>query len=279
MVPSTPAIYQDIDWAALRQNAMARKAWKSKGPEQWDAKAKSFNSRNRKNDYVDLFLSHLPKDDSCSVLDIGCGPGTLAIPIARRARRVTAVDFSPEMLKILERHAEEEGLDNITTVCAAWEDDWRDYGIDTHDIAIASRSMGVYDLHSALKKIDAISARYVFLTDRAGATPFDEGAFEAIGRPFEPGPDYIYTVNVLYTMGIYANVSILEIDKHATFNNLEDAFASYAWMFQDLSPEEQGALRDYVKSRVVRRGSDHVTVKRKTPIRWALVWWEKPKNR
>lgn len=50
-------------------------------------------------------------DPSWSVLDIGAGPGTL--PLARRAKRVTALETSLAMVKRLKRHVGEEGLSNI----------------------------------------------------------------------------------------------------------------------------------------------------------------------
>lgn len=42
-----------------------------------------------------------------AVLDLGCGPGTLAIPFARAGMRVTAVDPEPEMLAACEAAARE----------------------------------------------------------------------------------------------------------------------------------------------------------------------------
>ena len=50
------------------------------------------------------------------VLDIGAGPGTLAIPLAPQVREITAVEPGAGMVEILKDHAEQDGIRNITCV-------------------------------------------------------------------------------------------------------------------------------------------------------------------
>ena len=108
---------------------LAQKGWKRKGPKEWDTKAQSFSSRTKHNDYTNLFIQELPLEPSLSVLDIGSGPGTLALPIAKRVHNVTAIDFSEGMLDILNQQAKDEHTSNIKTVHCSWEDDWHNKGI------------------------------------------------------------------------------------------------------------------------------------------------------
>ncbi len=275
MTHSAPKIYADIDWTTLRANALAQKGWQEKGPGEWDKKARSFAGRNKSAAYIDLVLEHMVLDPSFTVLDIGSGPGTLAIPLAKRVDSVTAIDFSPGMLDTLETLAREEQVGNIRTVQCAWEDDWQEKGLQPHDIAIASRSIGVKDLSTALSKIDRYATRYVFLTDRIGSTPFEEGAFAALGRPFSPGPDYIYTLNTLYSMGIHPNVTILNLERDVPYPSLAEAMQSYSWMFGDLTGPESLALERYLTGKIICAEGDRVTIRRDSPPRWALIWWAK----
>jgi 2-polyprenyl-3-methyl-5-hydroxy-6-metoxy-1,4-benzoquinol methylase len=60
---------------------------------------------------IDAGLS--PQFAPMSVLEYGCGPGRLALPLARRPGSVTAVDRSPVMLDLARREAERHGLGHI----------------------------------------------------------------------------------------------------------------------------------------------------------------------
>ncbi len=48
------------------------------------------------------------------VLDLGCGTGSLALELAPHVAHVHAVDISGEMIRIGERKAEAQGIDNVT---------------------------------------------------------------------------------------------------------------------------------------------------------------------
>lgn len=270
---SAPQSYSEIDWALLRSNALAEKGWKSKTSSDWDQKARSFAGRNTGAEYSDLFVSSLPLRPEYSVLDIGSGPGTLSLPISRKVASVTALDYSKGMLDTLESIAKQEEITNVKTCLCAWEDDWHDKGIVPHDIAIASRSIGVKDLHAALKKINSFGSKYVFLSDRIGSTPFDSGAFDAIGRPFQPGPDYIFTLNILYTLGIHPNIKVLRLAQENTFRDMDHAVEAYRWMFKDLTIKERSLLEQYLIKQTVAKDEGQVTIRRSSPPEWALIWW------
>ncbi|MBU3937517.1 MAG: class I SAM-dependent methyltransferase, partial [Proteobacteria bacterium] len=144
--------YQDIDWEDMWREARAHKSWKKKKSSDWDRRASSFAERNIDSPFVAQFISHLHIEPEWSVLDVGSGPGTLAIPLSNRVRSVTAVDYSAAMLNELDKRAKGAGQENITTIQASWTDDWQTMGIPRHEITIASRSLSVDDLKGALRK-------------------------------------------------------------------------------------------------------------------------------
>ncbi|MBU0961365.1 MAG: class I SAM-dependent methyltransferase [Proteobacteria bacterium] len=267
--------YNDLDWHRLWQNARELKSWTAKGPADWDKKAASFAVRNTSSPYVELVLQRLPLDKATSVLDAGSGPGTLSIPLARQVQSVTALDYSRGMLDVLEKLSHEQDLDNITTVLASWDDDWKKLGIKQHDICIASRSLSVDNLRAALRKLNSYARSYVFIADRISPTPFDPDAFRAIGRPFRSGPDYIYTINTLYSMGIHACVDIISLEAKISFDSIETALESYTWMFKELTAKEEKKLQNYIISNSAPDNNGNIILNRTHPPRWALIWWKK----
>jgi len=271
-------ILADIDWNLLWQNARKQKSWSSKGAADWDKKAKSFASRNTGSPYASMLLAKLPLTPDLTVLDMGSGPGTLAFPLAAKVRSVTAVDYSAGMLEALRKTAETENIENIQTIQGAWEDDWQQLGIIPHDIVIASRSMAVADLHSALQKLNEYAKGYVFVADRIAPTPFDPGAFAATGREFQSGPDYIFTINMLYSMGIHPSIDILQLEQDIVFADMEEALQNYGWMLKDLTAVEMVALEKYLTSRIIHTTGTQITIRRQHPPRWALIWWKKENN-
>ncbi len=92
---------KDLDWGLLWQQANSKKGGRRKQSTDWDQKADSFAHRTVHSVYTDRFIQLLAPKPDWSILDIGCGPGTLALPLAQHTQKVTALDFSGNMLDIL----------------------------------------------------------------------------------------------------------------------------------------------------------------------------------
>ena len=266
---------KDLDWNKLWQDARQQKSWKKKGKKDWDKRAAGFAKRNIDSSYADRFLQLAQPEPHWRVLDIGCGPGTLALPLATKVQAVTAIDFSSAMLEELNKRAAEQGITNITTIQASWTDDWHQLGLPAHDVVISSRSLSVVDLRSALEKMNTWATEKVFIADRVGSGPFDPDLFAALGRNFEPGPYYIFTVNLLYQMGIHPKIEYIEIDQSKTFDSRDDAIASCRWMFDDLSPADEQKLAAFVDARLERNEAGTYHLRRSSQVKWALLSWEK----
>ena len=60
---------------------------------------------------VDFLVERLDLRAGTRVLDLACGRGRIAIPLARRGCRVTGVDLSPRSLELAERDAQAAGVE------------------------------------------------------------------------------------------------------------------------------------------------------------------------
>jgi len=77
---------------------------------------------NFQKERIAFFLARLMPLEGARVLDIGCGPGVLSIPMSLAGARVTALDRSEAMLEVLKSMAKKNGADKISTLHLSWEE-------------------------------------------------------------------------------------------------------------------------------------------------------------
>lgn len=93
-------------------------------PSFWDKKASSFSEYAAGTGYAEEFMKIMDIDPDWTVFDMACAGGTLAIPLAGRVKRITAVDFSRNMLSVLKWRCVENCITNVDVIHGRWEDDW-----------------------------------------------------------------------------------------------------------------------------------------------------------
>ena len=106
-----------------------------------------------KNNSTKAILSHLDLQPGMHVLDFGCGPGRLTIPMARQlspSGKVTAFDIQPAMLERTRLKALQENLNNIEFVQGAAGEG--KLGSNQYDRAILVTVLGEVPNRQALMK-------------------------------------------------------------------------------------------------------------------------------
>ncbi|NTV77374.1 MAG: class I SAM-dependent methyltransferase, partial [Methanothrix sp.] len=211
------------------------------------------------------------------VLDIGAGPGTLAIPFAGKVVHVTAVEPAEGMCSVLKEKMAEFGRENIDIVQKRWED--VDVARDLQppfDVVIASFSLGMPDIRAAIEKMMQASSRYIYLYHFAGPTSWDRQWQELWqklhGRAYQPGPKSDVLYNVLYQMGIYPNVSAFRLEHNQPYASLDEAVGALAPQAQAETEEQKAVLREYLRGAM--REEDGTLVMPGSSIR-VKMWWEK----
>ncbi|NTU89953.1 MAG: class I SAM-dependent methyltransferase [Actinobacteria bacterium] len=272
-------LFHGIDWGA-EWIAAQKVRRKPDSAEYWDGRAHAFKEQAGQSAYLETFLDFAALREGETVFDMGCGSGTLSIPLAKQGHDVIAADFSPKMLEYLEQEARDEGLTNIRTVLAAWEDDWLAAGIEEVDVVVASRSIAVADLEAALKKIDAMAKRRVCITVSATDSPrYDRILWDAIGRPAYQNHDYVYCMNILFSMDRRPELRYIDSFKVVEYATYEDAVASIRLPLHEMTPEEELLFGTYCKEHIVQTKNDggHLIWTRnyRQYTSWAFISWNK----
>ncbi len=98
---------EPIDFASMYREHKATTDFKGKTSSDWDEKSADMAQSTINSPYVNDFISRMNLTGDEVILDIGCGPGALSIPLAKRVKEMIAIDFSAQMLEELRslRHA------------------------------------------------------------------------------------------------------------------------------------------------------------------------------
>lgn len=236
----------------------SRHSSRNKNPvkgEFWDDLAEHYDRSVRKNPWnTDRDIIQLDLNPDHTVLDIGAGNGRLSVPLAQKVKWVTAVEPSSSMIRYLERNMKEAGLVNYDCIQNTWEETPVPEDTGTYDLVISAFALDFFDLQSALEKMDQAASEKVYIFWFAGRK-HDDGLVDYIrgaGGKRQQGnsglPDYIFVLNILHDMGIYADLSIEEYEWHYPYRSIEEAVSQAVQMGRigvddrDMAAEYYGSM-------------------------------------
>ena len=217
----------------------------------WTKKSARYDNKDVRNLYAEAFLELADIQPGETVFDMGCGTGALAVPLALGGHEVYAADFSEGMLAKLAENMQVRGAESITPIRMSWEDDWQSCGIEENmaDVAIASRSIAVHDLESALDKLTRVARRRCCITLTTGTSPsIDPHILRAIDVPVSPTRDFVYAFGILAQKGFEPTVDYIHSTRKDTFDTQAEALEDFTRMI-DLSnpsmpaPEREAAVQ------------------------------------
>jgi SAM-dependent methyltransferase len=259
----------DIDFAQLYRRDVQRVNRLEKTAEYWDGRAPAMSLRGPDSQYARQFVARLDFAGCATLLDVGCGPGTIALLAASQLEHVYGLDYSPGMLAVFAEEARARGLSAVTPILRSWDDDWA--GVPVCDIVVASRSTAVPDLEAAILKLDSKARKRVYISYPADGNLPGDAVRSAIGRTDGSSPDYLSVVGILHHLGLHPTLDYLTTEnRFASCASFIDFLAKVTDLLGPLSAVEVDRLRTFFHESGERA--------RQEPTRWALFSWEAGKT-
>jgi SAM-dependent methyltransferase len=270
-----------INWEELRQLTMPPgppRAREGDTGNMWDKSADMYNRMARmEKTYTLNQINAFETAKTDTVLDIGCGPGRISVPMAQRAKSVTSIDSSEKMLAYCRKNAQEAGVANLNARLFDWEKAVAGENLEQHDIVIASRSPGMSDI----QKISSFARKYVVVIAWANAPniPMIIGdLFKGIDEARKLPPmrmdrriGYNVTYNIIYDAGYDPNVRIVTDGFTADFTTREQAYAEL-WQLRELPGDIPPVFKQNADKWLTENKNGSFTFRRET--RSFVIWWE-----
>ncbi|MBR3112696.1 MAG: class I SAM-dependent methyltransferase [Methanobrevibacter sp.] len=261
----------DVDWLGFWAERLEGKVNKD-----WDAAAPGFYKRTKKDDYNNALFDMLILDENDSVLDVGCGEGSITIPLSKKVGKVIGIDSSPKMLEYLEKRAVENNANNIETILKPIEE-IRYEEIGDVDVVVCSRSLNaIIPLDEVLLELNKIANKYVFITIFGPENKKIEKDFDKeLGIKTEDFPDYNYFFNILFNLGIYPNIQRFDLNNYREYDSIDEAMDNGKFRLDLYNDEEKELLREYLERILTfdEKTKKYYNVKDKAD--WIMVWWKK----
>jgi SAM-dependent methyltransferase len=190
------------------------------------------------------------------VLDIGAGPGTIALSLAKKAAHVTAVEPSPGMAAFFREQIDLENAHNILLINKPWEAVDADADLlPPYDLCFASFSLGMLDLQESVLKMIGVTAKTIVLYWHAGPQPFDEDAAALLpllhNKKHYPVPESSIIFNLLYRMGIYPEIKVIRDSAPQVYESFDEVFEHYTRSYHAATNEQRALLAQYLRTKFI----------------------------
>jgi len=239
----------------------------------WEKLAPNYSLNNNLYVEIPIIGKTLLKliDKNSSVLEIGSGSGNFTIPMAEKASKVLGVEPSKAMIRAANERVKTVNLKNIEFINCKWEKYIQETMVDT-TVSINSLYR-IKDIELALKKMDLSAAKRCIIV-RSIIRPKLYKLYEDQNVAYRKCNDYIMMPNILWKMGICANVNYLSQKCTQIYSSLEEVKNEFKRDLDEAIYLENWhwLLDTFIK--VAKRDSNLGYIYEST-VCYTLVWWNK----
>ncbi|WP_094605216.1 hypothetical protein SPSIL_032890 [Sporomusa silvacetica DSM 10669] len=264
-------------WDQYRQTGNKRKPDPKAWVEFWNHFSERYAKHNDDNrqthqDIIDNLAGQGTVKPGDTLLDIGCGPGTYALPLAAKGVKVTGLDTASKMLATLQNAAAKAGLSDTINILKA---DWSDLPSEpAYDVAFAAKSPAINDYNS-LMKMTRVARKVCCLIGFAGRQDLDlrRLLWEQLLKEPAPGPsfDIIYPLNVLYQEGYRPNLTFYSYShtEQEPLVYLLEHYTRYFAMLGVSGPNVEDSIRGFLQERAI----DGLCIEQSNTT-VGVMWWK-----
>jgi 2-polyprenyl-3-methyl-5-hydroxy-6-metoxy-1,4-benzoquinol methylase len=191
----------------------------------WDRRARNYHHATKETvTHNPLFLKlRAEVTPQTTLLDVGAGTGRFALALAPQAKQIIAVEPNASMLAYLQQEALTKNISNITCIPTTWQDAPADV---QGDIVLCSHVLyPIWDIDTFLLKLRATTRHICYIYMRAialDALTADLWQYFHGDKRCLP-PAYIHALDVMYELGIYANVEVVPAPVSPRYDTLDRA--------------------------------------------------------
>lgn len=210
-----------------------------------------------------------------TIMEIGPGWGNFTMELADCCDTLTCVDISEDVLQYIDRTARELGKKNIFSICSKWENM---SGTENCDVVFGYNCFyRMLELKECLRIMNRTATRLCIVGMSVdGMTPYDLELKTALGaRIVHDKKDYIHFVNILYQMGIDANVKVVPLEKELVYPGWAETVRSVMARVRDADMllAEHGEEVEQILKKYFKEAADG-TCRYRLSYRGTLVYWE-----
>ncbi|HSW36089.1 MAG TPA: class I SAM-dependent methyltransferase [Candidatus Limnocylindrales bacterium] len=238
----------------------------------WNGRSQTYDSRWRTSTYAHELLSRMELKPDYNILDIGCGTGTMTIPLAARVRHVTALDISPLMLEKLRQKSANRNINNIEIIQKDWNEVTPGKEIPEHDIVLVSRSLPGRCLSEMLYRFNQVTKLSCYIVWRAERRDeYQEAIDSVMGKKHKPYPDYQLITGALKNMGISPGIETFESTNVEKYPDIKDAVKDMA-RGVTINDTQFAGLLDIAGRRLKNQDGFYLAAYK---MKWVLISWHK----
>jgi ubiquinone/menaquinone biosynthesis C-methylase UbiE len=211
-------------------------------------------------------------DKDFEVLEIGAGPGTLTIPLAKKVKKVVAIESSETAVDYLKRNIKESQVGNIEIMNKNWlEVEDREIE-DRFDLAVCSHFLWqVKDLEKHLKKMETAS-NYCAVIQPAGRDSIVKEMWTKItgedySGQFDPDADY-FAYLILRQWGRLVNVRVMNYSVERNYEQEVRYIASFIGKYVEVDAHVKKIIEQYISEKGLRKEKRSAVV-----MWWGIVYF------